>query len=493
MHNCKVYFLTVFFTSLMTYLPASIANESFDVVIENGRVIDPETGLDAIRHLGINKGTIVAISENELAGAQIIDASGLVVAPGFIDIHSHSPSLLGQHFNLLDGVTTQLDTEAGAYPVQFYGEHFLGGAQLNYGSSVGHFAIRIKVMEGRDQPYAFIGRKPGNMIGDAWTKKANTEQIEAMRKLIYDGLDNGGLGIGVLLDYMTNAVSDEELAMLFDVAAERNVPLFIHVRRGVTGDSSGLIEVIDLAKSSGASLFVCHISHNAMGNIGDWLTLIDEANQQGADIATETLTYGAGATTISADVFQRRDWQKIFDITYSDVQWVSTGEWMTEETWHKYSKERPNGMVNHHYMKEEWLETAIKWPGMMVSTDSLPTLDRQYKVNPNVAGTFSRLLGHYVRERGIIDLTTGLAMTSLRPAQWLERASEKFKRKGRIQIGADADIVIFNPDTIKDQATHGDPFQASTGIERVLVGGRVLVEGGQRIEGRYPGKKLSVR
>jgi N-acyl-D-aspartate/D-glutamate deacylase len=392
--------------------------------------------------------------------------------------------------NLLDGVTTQLDLEAGAFPINFYGEHYQGGAQLNYGSSVGHFAIRTKVIEGVDQPYIFIGHQPARMGGDAWVQPASPQQIAAMRDLVNQGLDEGGLGIGVLLDYMTTAISNDELRMLFEVAGERQVPIYVHVRRGYTGDPAGLIEVIELAKQTKAPLFVCHITHNAMGRIGDWLAMIDQAKAHGANIATETLSYAAGGTGISADVFRRRDWQKIFDITYEDVQWVATGEWLTEETWNKYAKEQPTGMVNHHYVKEQWMVTAMQWPGMMISTDALPALDLDVLANPNVAGTFSRVLGHYVRDTQVLTLHEALAKLSLLQARWMAQASPAFAKKGRLQPGADADIVIFDPATIAANATYGDPYQKPTGMLHVIVGGRQVVKDSTRIEGRYPGRKI---
>ena len=478
------------FLYLLALLPLQIAAAQFDLVIAGGRVIDPETKLDAIRNVGINGGTIEVISEDKLSGKRTIDAKGLVVAPGFIDVHSHTPSLLGQHMNLLDGITTQLDLEAGAYPVSFYGEHYQGGAQLNYGASVGHFAIRTKVIEGIDQPYIFIGNKPAIMGGDAWIKPPTEVQVEEMRVLVNKGLDEGGLGIGVLLDYMTLAISDEELNMLFEVAAERRVPIYVHVRRGYTGDPAGLIEVIELAKKTRAALFVCHITHNAMGRIGDWLAMIDQANSEGANITTETLSYAAGGTGISADVFRRRDWQKIFDITYEDVQWVATGEWLTKETWDRYAREQPTGMVNHHYVKEDWMTTALRWPGMMVSTDALPALDLDVLANPNVAGTFSRVLGHYVRDTKLLSLSEGLAKLSLLQAKWMAQATPAFDKKGRIQAGADADIVIFDQDTIAANATYGDPYQKPTGLLHVIVAGRQVVKDSVRLEGRYPGKKI---
>lgn len=480
--------LTLLFTCPLV-CPSVFAAE-YDLVVANGRAIDPETKLDAIRHIGVNGGTIEVLSTKPLQGKRVIDATGLVVAPGFIDIHSHTPTLLGQHMNVLDGITTALDLEAGSFPVSFYGEHFRGGAQLNYGTSVGHFAIRTKVIEGVDQPYLFVGHKAATPGGDAWLKQATAEQIETMRVLIHEGLDNGGLGIGVVLDYMTLAVSDAELRMLFEVAGARQVPLFVHVRRGMAGDPAGLIEVIELAKKTKAPLLVCHITHSAMGGIGHWLELIDEANANGANITTETLSYAAGGTAIAADVFRRRDWQKIFDISYEDVQWVATGEWLTKDTWEKYAQEQPSGMVNHHYVKEDWMEEALRWPKMMVSTDALPALDRDVMTNPNVAGTFSRVLGHYIRDKQLLPLSEGLAKLSLYQAQWMQQASLAFAKKGRLQVGADADIVIFDPDTIAANATYGDPYQKPTGLTHVVVAGRQVVKDSVRIEGRYPGVKI---
>ncbi|MDG1447191.1 MAG: amidohydrolase family protein, partial [Porticoccaceae bacterium] len=216
-------------TVLSMSLAACSQDSEYDLVIANGRVIDPETQLDAIRHLGIRDGSISQISQQPLRGNKTIDASGLVVAPGFIDIHSHTPTLLGQQVNLLDGITTQLELEAGSFPVSFYGEHFRDGAQINYGSSVGHWAVRTKVIEGVDMPYIFAGDKILTMAGSAWMQAATAAQIEQMRLLLNQGLDSGGLGIGVLLDYMTEAVSEAELSMLFEVASERDVPLFVHV------------------------------------------------------------------------------------------------------------------------------------------------------------------------------------------------------------------------------------------------------------------------
>ena len=466
------------------------SSELYDTVIIGGRVMDPETLTDRVTNLGIRKGQIARITDDAIKGKTTIDAAGLVVAPGFIDIHSHTPTRLGEHLSVLDGITTQLDLEAGAYPPTSYGFQYRGGAQLHYGSSVGHFAIRGLVMEGSSQSYFFDETGFITLGGDMWRKQASPAQVEEMRKHLRNGLELGGLGIGVLLDYMTEAVSESELSMIFATAAEYNKPVYVHVRRGMPGDPTGLDEVIALAEAYGVATMICHITHSAMGGIDEWLAKIDAANARGARITTETLSYLAGGTSIAADVFVNRDWRAIFDIDYEDVQWVPTGEWLDEERFLRYQRDYPTSSINHHYVKEEWLLKALAWPGMMVSTDALPAFDIEVKTNPNIAGTYAHFLGRYVRELEVMPLIEGLRRVTLLPAQWLALASEDFSRKGRIQVGADADIVIFDADKIAPRAEYGDPYKTSLDIHHVLVAGRPVVTEGEQVEGRYPGKHL---
>lgn len=463
-------------------------HKTYDLVIESGRAIDPETGLDDIRHIGVMGGKIAAISEQTLHGKAAINAEGLVVAPGFIDIHSHSPTPLGTKFQALDGVTTQLDLEAGAFPISAYGFMIKDKSPINYANSVSHLAIRTLVLEQRSQPYLFTEDGPLE-AGAAFITQASQEQIEEMRHLLHKGISEGGIGIGVLLDYISVAVSEAELAMIFEVAGDRNVPITVHVRRGMPGDAAGLKEVIALAEKTSAPLFICHITHSAMHAIPEWLDMIDAANARGAKITTETLSFAAGGTSIGAAVFYR-DWQSIFNITYEDVQWTATGEWLNEETFKAYQANEPSGMINHHYVKEDWIETAIRWPDMMVSSDVTPAMSEDIMSNPNLAGTFARFIGHYVRERNIISLEEALAKSSLYQAQWLEQAAPAFQKKGRLQEGMDADIVIFDYDKIEAKADYGAPYQPSEGISYVIVGGEVIAQNGRLVEAATPGRHI---
>lgn len=462
--------------------------ESFELVLIGGRVIDPESGLDAVRNIGIRNQSIAAVTAAPLIGDRIIDVSGLVVAPGFIDLHSHSPTPFGARQQLLDGVTTQLDLEAGGYPVSSYGEYFDLGAPVNFGASVSHLAVRTKVLTGKDVSYLF-SRSGAQPAPEVFTRGANPSEIEAMRALLDEGLRSGGIGIGVLLDYISIAVSPAELRMIFEVAGRHGAPVTVHVRRGLPGDPAGLDEVIALAEATNAPLLICHIAHSAMQGTGDWLAKIDAANARGARISAETLTYAAGGTAISAAVFGR-DWKSIFNIGYKDVQWTATGEWLTEESFNRFRREQPGGMVNHHYVKEDWIRKALRWPNMMVVSDATPAFEPKTLGNPNLSGTFARLLGHYARDEGILSLSDAIAKTSLLQAQWLETSTPAFKKKGRLREGMDADLVAFDPKLIADRATYGKPFEQSAGIQFVVVSGKPAVVDGVLKETGPAGKRL---
>jgi len=467
-----------------------VNQDIYEVIIQNGRIINPANQTDAFLNIAIQADTIVAISSQELQGKQVIDASNLIIAPGFIDIHSHTPTPLGQYFQLKDGVTTALDLEAGAYPQSGYGQFLKKGAYINHGASVGYFAIRIKVMEGKDEPYIF---SPKGAIHPeiAFTQKATNVQIEEMRQLLHKGLDEGGIGIGLLLDYMDSAVSPAELKMIFEVAAERKAPVCTHIRRGVQGDPTGLEEVIALSQSLKAPLHICHLQANAMGKIESWLQRIEEANKNGADISVEMYPYTAGSTSISADVFNR-DWQNIFGITYEDVQWSDTGEYLTKETWEKYRKEQPTGAIIHHYGNEDWNRIGLKNPTVMIASDAMPVISRDKKVTPRGIGTFSKILAKYVREEQLMTLSEAIAKMSYLPAKRLEGVAPVFAKKGRIEVGAHADLTIFNAATIQDHGTYENPYQESTGIEHVFIGGKQVISNGEVLDGIFAGQHLSL-
>jgi len=492
-------FLVVVLVVLVTS-PAQAAPNELDVVVRGGRVIDPLSGLDAIRDVGIRDGRIVAISEDPLDGARTLDATGLVVAPGFIDLHTHSPNPLGQRYQLLDGVTTALELEAGA-GLEALQETLEDGARIHYGGSASWASARLEALLGIRQkhlltsspsPVGFKGLWTvikvmfGGGIDAVFTQPAAERDRGRMRELIAEDLDAGALGIGLPLDYFSEAVGEAELRMVFELAAKRDSIVFMHVRRGVNGDPAGLREGLRLARETGAALHVCHITHNAMRNIDLFLREIREARAEGVDVTTELLPYNAGSALISSAVFGR-NWREIFAIDYADVEWAATGMRFDEATWNEYREKHPEGQVVHHYLKEEWTRRALEEPGVIVVSDLLPMVDETSMVAPH-NGAFSRILGRYVREARVLDLSSALGRMTALPAERLAKFFPAFARKGRIQVGADADLTIFDADAIVDRATYGDPFQPSAGIAYVLVGGQVAVDEGTLVEDRFAGR-----
>ena len=477
-----------FATALLCLSGCSEVPPSYDVAINDGRVINPETQLDAVRSVGIWDGKIVAISETPLQAENVIDARGLVVSPGFINLHSHSVATAGYRLELLDGVTTVLELEAGSFPISHFGQQ-LGDAPLtHFGASVGHAWIRMQVVDPEALAAVAVTGKI-DMSGDTFTQTATPAQRQQIGQMLRAELDAGGLGIGFLLDYMTRAVDDAERDMIFAVAADYEVPVFVHVRRGIDGDPAGLLEVIGAAEQHGAAVHICHLNASAMSGVDVWLDEIDAARARGVDVTTEMFPWTAGSAAISSDVFSR-NWREIFAIDYTDVQWAETGEWLTENTFQAYREARPDGQTMHHYIREKWNRRAIQRPHVMVASDAMPLLNYERKVVPNGAGTSTRILGQFVRDEGLLTLSDAIARLSLYPAQRLESFAPAFARKGRITVGADADIVIFDPVRIAANADYEEPFLPPTGIHFVLVDGSVVATDGVAVTETGSGKKL---
>jgi N-acyl-D-aspartate/D-glutamate deacylase len=456
----------------------SVAVETYDIVIINGRVIDPDSNLDGVRNLGITGGKIKAITETKLTGRTVIDAHGLVVSPGFIDLHQHGQNDENYRFKAMDGVTTALELEVGTGDVDRWYAERNGKALINYGVSVGHLAARMAAMH--DTP-EFLP------TGEASRRAATDSEIAEMKSSIERGLRRGAVGVGFGIQYVPQA-SHWEILEMFRVAARFNASCHVHLRNaGIKEPASSvqaLEEVIAAATVTGAPLHVVHVQSTGGKATPQLLKMIAEARARGLDITTECYPYIAGMTDIKSAIFNE-GWQDVFGINYADLQWAATGERLTKESFERYRK--VGGMVAVFSMTEEIVEAALKDPLTMIASDGI--LD-QGKGHPRTAGTYARVLGRYVRERQILTLTDAVRKMTLAPAMRLERRVPSMKNKGRIRIGADADLVVFDPAQVIDRSSYEIPAKYSEGMRYVLVNGVVIVKAGELQEGVTPGQPI---
>ena len=460
--------------------PSSNTNvaQVYDVVILNGRVIDPESRLDAVRNIGVSGGTIKAITTARLEGRTVIDAKGLVVAPGFIDLHQHGQNDENYRFKAMDGVTTALELEVGTGDIDKWYAERQGKATINYGVSIGHLAARMAAMH---DPAEFLPS------GQAAKRAATDAEIAEMKTQLERGLQHGAVAVGFGIQYTPNA-SHWEILEMFRVAARFGASCHVHMRNaGVKEPASStqaLEEVLAAAAITGAPLHVVHIQSTGGKATPKLLQMIAEARSRNLDVTTECYPYIAGMTDIKSAIFNE-GWQEVFDIDYGDLQWAATGERLTKESFERYRK--TGGMVAVFSMTEEIVETAIASPLTMIASDGI--LDHG-KGHPRTAGTYTRVLGKYVRERGALSLMDALRKMTLMPAQRLERRVPSMKNKGRVRVGADADLVLFDAAHVIDKSTYEEPAKYAEGVKYVLVNGTFVVKNGELQTGIYPGQPL---
>jgi N-acyl-D-aspartate/D-glutamate deacylase len=453
------------------------ADEAYDLAILNGRVMDPESGLDAIRNVGIRAGKIAAISATPLGAKSTIDARDLVVVPGFIDLHEHGQEPRNYEFQARDGVTTSLELEAGTGDIDSWYAAREGKTLINFGVSIGHIPVRMKV----------LGPQSGMLpTGDAAHRAATAEELGKMTAAIDKGFRQGALAEGMGVNY-TPGATHWEIVEMFRVAARYGASVHVHLRYGgLREPNTGLAaleEVLAAAVVTGAPLHVVHITSMGLKYTPELITMVKGAQEHGLDVTTECYPYTAGSTALQSAIFDP-GWQENMGITYKDVQWAATGERLTAETFEKYRKQ--GGIVVIHSIPEEAARTAVANPIVMIASDGMPITGA--KVHPRGQATFSRVLGHYVREEKALDLMTALRKMTLMPAQRLEKRAPAFKEKGRMRVGADADVTIFDPTRVIDKATFDEPLQYSEGIPFVLVNGVFVVKDSQLVDGVHPGR-----
>ena len=480
----------VIFSLFLLALSTTIASaQQFDLVLEGGRVMDPETSLDAIRNVGIRDGKIVSISPQALNGRRVLHASGLVVAPGFIDLHQHSQDLDSQRVKALDGVTTALEMEIGVPNVTVFLRAKEGHSLIHYGTAASHVAARAQAF-GAPLAAEAITTHAGipeilPKSGPATDQAATPEQIAEILRRLRSELDAGGLAIGMGIQY-TPGATRLEVIDIFRLAAERRVPVYTHIRSAGQMEPGSSIEavseVVGAASITGAPLHIVHINSSCLRDSLECLSMIEGARARGLDVTTEAYPYIAGMTAVNSALFNP-GWREKLGIGYGDLVLPDTGERLTKERFDELHASRTTHWVLIFANTQEVVDKVISHPLVMIASDGA-------EGHPRNAGTYSRVLEQYVREKGTLTLMDALRKMSLMPAQMLERSTSAARQKGRLQEGADADVVVFDARTISDRATFEKPMEPSVGVRYLLVEGTVVVDEGKIVADVFPGRAL---
>jgi N-acyl-D-aspartate/D-glutamate deacylase len=474
---------------LFAFSTSVVAAQQYDLVIDGGRVIDPETGLDAVRNVGIRDGKIVRISSESLKGRRVVHAGGLVVAPGFIDLHQHGQDMASQRVKALDGVTSALELEIGAPDVAQFLKSKEGHSLIHYGTSASHVAARALVF-GTALPAEVIGPRAGipeilPKSGPATDLPATPEQIEAIKQRLRAELDAGGLAVGMGIQYTPGATRLEVIDM-FRLAAERGLPVYTHMRSAGRVEPGSAIEavteVIGAVAITGAALHIVHINSTCARDAMECLAMVEGARARGLDVTTEAYPYIAGMTSINSALFNP-GWREKFGISYSDLVLPETGEHLTKERFEELHNSNTTHSVLVFSNTQEMVDKVIPHPLVMIASDGADG-------HPRNAGTYSRVLAQYVRGKETVTLMDAIRKMSLMPAEMLERSTPAARQKGRLQEGCDADIVVFDAATIGDRATFEKPMEPSVGVRYLVVGGTLVVDEGRIVLDVFPGRAI---
>jgi N-acyl-D-aspartate/D-glutamate deacylase len=470
--------------ALTATLLACTPEPRYPLVLRGGHVMDPASGLDTIADVAIQDGRIVAVSTTPLTGDSIVDVSGLVVAPGFIDLHAHGQTTDDMWLKVRDGFTTQLEMEIGVYPVAAWYASMDGQAPAHFGATVSHLGARFAEFHGIEIGHSAtntgatrtLGANPGGA-----NKRATAAQVQSLAGRLQQGLDDGALGVGFGINY-TPAATPDEITAMFEVAARNQATAYVHTRAFGIGP---IREAVETAASTGASLHIVHIGSSGGGAVREALALIDSARGAGLDVTTEVYPYTAASTFLETALFNP-GWQENLRISYGDLAWAATGERLTAATFATYRAQ--GGAVIIYMMRDEDVAYAIAHPGVIIASDGMPFVNGAG--HPRGTGTAARVLGRYTREQGLMPLMTAIEKLTILPARRLETYLPAMQRKGRIAVGADADITVFDAAAVMDSATFAQPTRPSVGIPHVLVHGVFVVRNGQPVEGVLPGRAV---
>lgn len=498
---------------LATTASADTPAPDFDLVIVAGRVIDPESGLDAVRNVGVRDGKIAAISDEPLKGRRTINANGLIVSPGFIDLHSHGQQLPGARMQAFDGVTTALELELGLLPIdQYYAETAKEGRPINYGASASWTAARQAVLDGLTPVPSIASFQKAAHYTNWSTNLATDEQVVKITALLEEGLRQGAIGIGLDLGYAPSS-GRKELYEMNRLAAAYHVPTFIHARYASVEEPLSSFEayeeIVAVAAATGAHMHIAHLNSMVLRDAPRVIAMLRAAQDRGIPISVEAYPYAAASTVIGAAAFRGPRWQeRLGGVRYDDYEYE--GRRLDEASFKKLQATDPGAIIVYRFLRPEsspgdqaLLNQSILYPGGAIASDTMPwTVDGKILTgdvwplpvnafsHPRSAATFSRFLHLYVRERPMLSLIDALRKITLIPARILEPSVPQMRSKGRISIGADADLAIFDIDRLTDRATFVKPAVTSAGMQWLIVNGVVVIDHGRLVRSALPGRPI---
>ncbi|QWE08152.1 amidohydrolase family protein [Polynucleobacter ibericus] len=496
-----------------------MTNTNFDLVICNGHIVDPDSGWDGLGNVGVNQGKIAAISKDPLKGVKTIDATGLFVAPGFIDLHAHGQFTSANWMQAFDGVTTALELELGMLPIaQYYENLQKEGRPLNYGASASCVMARVSAFE-KEVPQPTLGWALESMDKSDWQYDiATADQLKTILSEVEQGLKDGGIGIGVNAGYAPG-LGYKEYYQLAELAKKYDVPTFTHVRYFSTSEPESTFqaieELIGLSFNPGAHMHICHLNSVSMRDIGDIENMVSEAKKNGANISVEAYPYGAFSTVVGAAFLMLPNWaERLGGLQANDIEY--NGLPLNDNSLPAMQKADPGNIIVCHFLRPETnpqdaddLAKSVLFPGGAIASDAMPWMtsgpdvkvptfieegvwplpDDAYS-HPRSCGTFARFIKMYVRDAKSIPLLEAIRKTSLIPAQILEKSTPQMTQKGRLKVGADADIVVFDLNQVEDRGTFVKPNQVSTGMVHVIVNGTLLIENGNLDVKVRPGRPV---
>lgn len=472
------------------------------LLLRGGRAIDPGSGFDNVADVLVDGRTVVAVGAGLSVpeGTDVIDVSGLVVGPGFVDVHSHVHTVAGQRLQAFDGVTTVLDLEAGLMPVErAYADAAAAGRPLNYGFSASWGAARAKVLLGRE-PDASLESGLAVLGERGWQRSSTPQELAAWLELISRELADGALGVGVLIGYAPRTDPAEFMAVA-RLAAEAGVPTYTHVRELVEADPTtpidGSEEIVAAAAETGAAMHHCHVNSTSRRHIDRVLASLDRARTAGSKVTVESYPYGAGSTAVGA-FFLDPDRLSAWGVRPSNIVMAATGERIADAArLAELRRTDPGAECLIEFLDERdpadlaLLQRSLAFPDAIVASDAMPILWQDGRresldwplpagaaTHPRTAGTFTRTLRMMVRETGAWTWLEAFRRCSYLPARLLDDVAPGARAKGRLAAGADADLVVLDPATVTDRATYLDPARPSEGVRHLLVGGTFTVRDG---------------